>query len=424
MIASALALAVAGCGTTPEQIEAWKGTQKGPDKLREVVQGGSAKPEIRGLAYAALVEVGMVAEAGDDLKSAAACDREAIAHGAVAPLVKLAAPASPDEPKRARINAKDGLFQLRATATSEDRAAIDDALIAWTTADLAHRMSMGAHGTEKILTAIGPRAGARLAEIAGDRGAPDGDRLDAARLLGKIGGREAREQAGGKLIEEAKGQRSLQETTVKELGLIGGDHAVAWLSRLAEDDHQQALQRKRALLALTEGGDPAALPAALRIAADGKAPGDARDAAFGLAEKIGPTAVPGLLKLTDDKQDEVRWQAVEAALKAGGPAAVKPTLEALSTARAYPQDDLRSFVVHDLELLGAAVVPALRDELKSRSWVARIAAVMALQRLGKAEDAAALGALAADATPLRGWPGGATVGSQAKAVAAELGSRR
>ncbi len=418
------AIAAAGCQATPEKIETWKGTEKGPGKIREALQSASSSPEVRGLAFAALAEIGMLSDAAEDLKGVSDVDKKAIAHAAVPPLVKLAAAAGVDEPKRAQQNAKDGLFQVRELASPEDRSAIDDALVAWTTVDLAHRMSMGSHSSDKILVAIGARAGARLAAVLTDQGSSDGSRLEAARLLAKVGDKETREQAGAKLVEEAKAQRQLQDATLKQLGLVGGDHAVAWLTKFAEDDKQQVKARQKVLLALSEGGDPAALPSALRIAGDAKAPGEARDAAFELAEKIGASAVPGLRKLFDDKQEEVRWRAVEAALKAGGAAAVTPVLEGLSTSRSYPKDDLRSFVVHDLELLGPGAVAPLREELKSKSWVARISAVMALGRLGHAGDAAALDALAGDGAKLTGWSAGATVGSEAKTVAAELRSRR
>ena len=423
MLTLAFTVAAVGCQATPEKIETWKGTEKGPSKISDALKD-SGPPELRGLALAALIELGDLPEADADLKGIPEGDRKAIIHAATPLLAKLAQGTGDLETKPSQRNAKDGLFQLRDGAAPEDRNAIDDVLIAWTTVDLAARMSLGGQSSDKILSAIGARAGGRLAAVVSDRGASDSSRTEAARLLGKLGDKAMREQAGASLIEAAKHERQLGDVTLKELGLVGGDHAVAWLSQLAEDDKAPIQSRQKALLALSLGGDPAALPAALRIAGDGKAPGEARDAAFELAEKIGPTAVPGLLKLFDDRNDQVRWRAVEAALKAGQAGAVTPVLEALSTARDYPKDDLRSFVVHDLELLGPTALSPVREELKSKSWVARIAAVMALARIGKGEDVSALEALAGDGARLKGWPGGATVGAEAKSVAAELKSKR
>ena len=101
-----------------------------------------------------------------------------------------------------------------------------------------------------------------------------------------------------------------------------------------------------------------------------------------------------------------------------------PVLEGLSVARAYTREDLKSFVVHDLSLLGPKVLPPLRDELGSKSWVARLVAVFALSEIGAPEDVARLEALGADATKLKGWPGNATLGTEAKAFAEQLKSRK
>jgi hypothetical protein len=335
-------------------------------------------------------------------------------------------------------NAKDALYQLRDLAAAADRAAIDDQLIAWTTADLAGRMSEGGHNSEQILTAIGGRAGARLAEVVADPRASEASRLVAARLIGQLAtkgatagaqpaDRAAREQAGAKLVEMARVERQPEEASLERLGLVGGDHAVAYLTRLAEDTHQTAVIRKKALLALAQGNgaaDPAGLPVALRLARERQAPGEVRDAAFELAEKIGPSAVPGLVKLLDDPEEQVRWRAVEAALKAGRQEAVVPVLEAISPSKSYPKDDLRSFVVHDLELIGPASLAPLRDELKSKSWVARLAAAMAIGALGRADDAPRVEAIAGDGTKLKGWPDGATVGSEARSIAVALRAKR
>ncbi len=422
-----LALAAAGCEVTPEKIATWKGTQKGPDKLREAVRSASLKPELRGMALAALVEIGMVSEAEEELKASAEAERPEIVHAAVPLLVKLAQGDGPvDRTTRVQRNGKDALYQFRGYANAADRAAADDALIAWTTWDLAGRMNEGGHASDKILTAIGARAGPRLGEVIADARTSDGSRMAAATLLGKIGDRAARDRAGVALVERARKEKTLQDATLMQIGLVGGDHAVVYLTHLAEDGHLGEATRRKALLALAQGkpADAAALPAALRLAGDGKAPGEVRDAAFELAESIGAPAVPGVVKLIGDKDEKVRWEAVETALKAGGPDAVAPVLEALSPSLTYPKDDLRSFIVHDLQMLGPPALPALRNELKSKSWVARLAAAMAIAQLGKADDAPLVASLAGDGTKLKGWPNGATVGSEAKSLGEALAQKR
>jgi len=207
--------------------------------------------------------------------------------------------------------------------------------------------------------------------------------------------------------------------------MIGGPHASAYLVDAAEHGNERA--REKALLALAQGKldhkDQAALAGALRICSDKKAAGEVREAAFQLAEKIGPEAVPGLIKLMGDPDDTVRWRAVEAALAAGKEKAVSPVLEAMSPAKPYKKEDIDSYVVHDLGMIGPAALPPLKDELKSKSWVAKIVAVRGLAAVGTAKDADALAPLVADATPLKGW-GTATLGTEAKGALAALKAKR
>ena len=79
-------------------------------------------------------------------------------------------------------------------------------------------------------------------------------------------------------------------------------------------------------------------------------------------------------------------------------------------------------MVHDLGLIGPSALPPLKEELKSKSWVAKVVAVRGLAAVGKSEDAAALEAVAGDATPLKGWTG--TVGTEAKGAVASLKAKR
>ena len=129
-------------------------------------------------------------------------------------------------------------------------------------------------------------------------------------------------------------------------------------------------------------GDSALQAAALRIAGDKKAPGKVRESAFQLLEKM-PTAVTGLVGLMHDSDETVRWRAVEAALAAGKDKAVVPVLEALNPAGKYKSEDLDSYVVHDLVLVGPTALPPLQTELASKNAVARKVAQSAVAQLQK-----------------------------------------
>ncbi len=106
MIATATA-----CSVTPEKILQWKETERGPGKLRAVVGDAAVKPELRGMALAALVEIGMQDEIVADLPAGGA---EPLIHDAVPRLSALLGAATPRPIPRVERDAKDALFLLRA----------------------------------------------------------------------------------------------------------------------------------------------------------------------------------------------------------------------------------------------------------------------------------------------------------------------
>jgi hypothetical protein len=416
---------VAACDVTPEKIARWKETERGPAKLREAVQNGSLAASIRAQALAALVELGMTQEVLGDLQKAA--DAQGVTREAVPRLAELAGNGSKDAvTTRVQREAKDALFLLRPQMADEVKAKADEALVAWTTADLAGRMEQGGQSSEKILIAIGPRAVPRLMEVLHGDGT---NQLVAANILGRIGDADARARAADALVDAAKKvvgrTRDVPDGMLKSIAMIGGPHATAFLVDQAE--HGTEALRERALLALGQGtslaNDALALAAALRVAGDGKAPGKAREAGFQVLEKVGAAAVPGLVKLQGDADLTTAERAIEAALAAGKAQAVHAVLAALP-AKLTKREDLDSFVVHDLGMVGPVVVPALKDELKSGSPLAKVAAIRALAMLGRAGDAAAIEPLTADKTPLKNYGAAATVGSEARTAVATLKNKK
>jgi hypothetical protein len=385
-----LALGFAGaCNPTPEKIARWKETERGPGKLRDALQNSGLDPSLRAQALAALVEVGMAQDALADLGKVDDKDRKAIIHDAVPRLAEVARGSgiAGSATTRAQREAKDALYLLRPDAADADRALADTALIEWTTADLNGRMSSGGHSSEKILVAIGPKTAPRLAELM----QPGSSQLvSAAGIFGKVADADARARAADALIQRIQkaGPRGLDDQALQALGLIGGPRATAFLVDQAEHgpNGKEGEMREKALLALAQGnvaqGDSALQSAALRIAGDKKAPGKVRESAFQLLEKM-PTSVTGLIALMRDPDETVRWRAVEAALASGKDKAVVAVLEALNPAAKYKPEDLDSYVVHDLLLVGPTALPPLQTELASKNAVARLVATKAIAQLQK-----------------------------------------
>ena len=364
---------------TPEKIARWKETERGPAKLREAVGNPSLTPSLRAQAVSALVEIGMTSEAIADLQKAGG-DSSQVVREAVPRLATLADAPGADT-TRVNREAKDALFELRPMASDDAKQKIDEALIKWTTADLNGRMQQGREASNKILIAIGPRAVPRLLELLRTDG---NNQLQAAEILGHMGDEKARMQAADALVDAAKRAaartRDVPDGLLRAIATTGGSHASAFLIDQAE--HGTELVRERALLALGQGtslkGNAAALAMALRIAGDKGVPGKVREASFQVLEKVGPEAVPGLVKIEGDPDLTVAERAIEAALAAGKDKAVGPVLDALP-AKLSKKEDIDSYVVHDLSLIGPAALPALETVAKTtRNPNGKVAAQRAL----------------------------------------------
>ncbi len=109
-----------------------------------------------------------------------------------------------------------------------------------------------------------------------------------------------------------------------------------------------------------------------------------------------------------------------AARKADG---IQPALEAFPASASYKKVDVDDLLVKLIEKIGAPARPVLVQALGSRVPLARMTAVMALEQLGRAPDAAALDQLVSDSSPVKGFPAGYTVGKAAAEAARTVRKR-
>lgn len=416
-----LLVLLAGCTPKAEDIERWKGTQKGPGKLKEAAASASLSDELRGQAVAALFEIGDAQGALDGLAKQDKTKQAATVHAALTILEKQLGEEGPKG-----LGAKDALFSLRDAASQADRTKIDTLLVAWLCKDLAGRLGQGGHSGEKILVAAGPIAAAALVPLA----QPASPQLAlVTALLGKLPDAAARTQVVDRLIAAAQrfGTGEIPQPLIVAIAQTGGPRAGEFLIEVAESPRKDS--RANALVALisapADTRNDKVLAGCARIALDKKAPGKAREAAFNVAEKLGPSAVGTLVKLIDQPEETLRWRAVEAALVAGGEAAIGPSLRALPAGAKYKLEDLDSYVVHDVRKVGDKAVPALAAILTdaTASPVTKIAALRALGAVGKAADAPKAKALVGDTKPLANFVPPTSIGKEAEAAAASLAKR-
>jgi len=404
---------------TSDNIQQWKTTQKGPDRLHEALADHSVPPRIRGEAAAALVDIGRAEDADTVIAQMPADDRAEISKT----LIPAYQTAMHDPAPERALSYRDALYTLRQYATPDDQKRIDESLLPVLDAEFkAGKPRQGRHSLDKMLTAIGSDASSMLVGVLGG----DGAYLQAAELLAKVGDDASRDKGAAALIARApkiKATDKRPENFYKALGLLGGPSALAYLKeKVTGSDEDEAVSATRAL---SERRDPAALAFAIKVAGDPRASATVRDQMFGVIEGIGGLeAEKGLLGIiSSDKDERVRYHAFESVLAVGKVNAVQPALEAFPASAAYKKVDVDDLLVKLIEKLGAPARPVLVATLSSRAPLARMTAVMALEQIGRGPDAPALEKLAKDTAAIKGFPSGDTVGKAAMRAAESVKSK-
>ena len=416
--ASPLALALLAAKATSDNIQLWKTTQKGPERLHEALTDHSVAPRLRGEAAIALVDIGHADEVDAVMAQLPADDRAEILKTLIPTFEVAIKDPAPDK----SLSARDALFSIRAYASPEEQKSIDGALLPAIASDLrTGHLRNGRHSMEKVLTAIGPESGKMLAEVLAD---PIPSYPLAADLLGKVGDEAARNAGATALIARAQKERTKEKPVPpamwRAIGSIGGPVVTKFLQeRVLGSDKDEAAMAVRAL---GQRRDPAALPFALKVAGDTKADKLIRDEMFGVIEGIGGLeARKGLIAIiSSDREELVRYRAFEVVLSTSKAAGIIPALDAFPAGAAYKKVDVDDLLVRLIEKLGAPARPVLVQALESRAPLTRMTAVMALEQVGGAAEAPALVKIAGDSTALKGFPPGETIGKQASRVAEAL----
>ena len=411
-------LVFVGCDkASSENIQLWKTTEKGPGKLANVLGDRGTESRLRAEAAGALVEIGKADEVEATLAAMPAGERWDV-FKALLPLYMNGM--KEPEPTKALVY-RDALFSVRALAQPEDQARIDAALLPGIEQGLrTGRFRNGRHSTEKILGAIGPAAGTMLANLLAE---PILGYPAVADLLARVGDDAARAKGASNLVARARQQKPVPEAMWRSLGALGGPEAVKFLQdRVEHGAHDDALSAVRAL---RQRREPAPLAFALKVAGDPKADRAVRDEMFAVVETIGgPEAKEGLVRVIQaEKEELVRYRAFESLLTVAKQDGVQAGLEAFPASATYKKVDVDDLLVKLIEKLGAAARPVLVKSIESKYPLARMTAVMALEHVGKAPDAAALAKVEKDTATIKGFPAGDTIGKEATRVAAIVRSK-
>jgi hypothetical protein len=411
---ASLLLAASACSKpSSDNIQLWKTTEKGPGKIRDALADGTVTPRLRAEAAAALVDIGRADEADAAFAQIPADERTAIAQNLI-PIYEVGMAMKDPSPERA-VAARDALFSVRGSVGPADQKRIDAALLPSIEGDLlVGRLRAGRHSLDKILTAIGPDAGAMLARVLAQ--APPTYPV-VADLLGRLGDDEARAAGAQALIAQSKKAKFNPPALWKAIGRVGGPAAIKVLEdRVTTGSRDEALTAVRAL---RERPDPSVLPFALKVVGDAKADKAIRDEMFDVVEAIGGAqARQGLLSvISADREELVRYHAFEVVLAVSKAEGVIPALDAFPASAAYKKVDVDDLLVKLIERLGPPARPVLVQALASSAPLTRMTAVLALEQIGRAADAPALEKISSDTTALKGFPAGETIGKEAMRVA-------
>jgi hypothetical protein len=403
-----------------DSIQRWKNTEKGPGKLEDALRDSKLPPKLRAEAALALVQIGRPEAVEAGLPSLAPGDREAVSTELVPLFVAQLEHGSVNEARDAR----DSLFSLREGANPALQKQIDAALLPSLARELrAGRVAGGRHTMDRMLLAMGAPAAPMLLQILDEPAAPYPAVVE---VLTKIADPQDRDKAAASLVKRARASGSaIPQQLWRAMGQIGGKPSVEFLSEKVERGHES--DALMAAQALQQGPRmPGLVTVAMKLAGNQRANKAVRDEMFGLLEYVGsPEAKEGAVNIiATDPEPLVRYRAYETALAIGKAEAVVSALEAFPAGATHKREDVVDFLAKDIQKIGPATGrPAAVSALASKSPLARMTGVLALETIGTAAEAPAVGKLAGDRSTVKGFPPGATVGKEAVRVAGILQTR-
>lgn len=383
-----------------ENIDKWRGTVKGPDKLQKALNNEDLDPDLRAHAAQALIALDQF----DNVKAAVDGMQGGTKMAVLAKLVprlwddcKLAEELQ--VPASKQLYAKDAMFALRAGAPPEVVEQIDGYLVDWYGGYYEGRASMGKYNGELVIRTIGKKA--------------------APKLLAAVKTTAGEKAEGGKLVV-------VGDTLLLGLAYTGAPEAVQFLLKLADkpqgiDDTLPSPERLqvRAMGALrrvfVENTEPPRVPGSLlkphlgllqAIAASDDQPGENVNVSYELIAAAGmPECLVPLKVLASVPEEVRRWRAVQVGLKCGGVQAAQELSDALPEDADYPKGVFEKYWIEKIIETGQDPIAAAKAMLGSKSWVTRTTGVLLLQAMGKKGDADAVKALAGDGAKVKGWWG-------------------
>jgi hypothetical protein len=393
-----LVFAAAACEkTTPENLDKWMNTEKGPDKLAKALSDSSLDPDLSAHAAANLIKLGKDTDVKKTIEGMSDDRRTAVLAKLVPRLWEMArVEGDLTVPSGLQTNAKDLMFELRKAADPATRAQIDGYLLDWYTSGYYEgRATLGRYLGSTIVRTLGPQAG---------------DKLKSA--------------ANAIIAAPAKGNERTKIGDELLLGMAasGSPDAVDYVLEISKMDRGDPTLRERCISALYRayvdpGGlfdvaDPKALEASLpkldELAKDDSQPPGQTNDVVALIRAIGmPKCLDPLVGMIPSLDRRRRWVGANNALKCGGPKAIAPVAGALATDTGYDHEEMSGAVFDEISRMSPKdqALAESRKLLDSPSWVSRWIGIEALAAMKSKDDLPRIKALTGDKAKLTGYWG-------------------
>ena len=277
---------LAGCNKpSSDNIQLWKTTEKGPERLHETLADHRTPPRLRAEAAVALVDIGRA----DEVDTTSAAAGPTIAPRSRRQLEPLYEVAMKDPSPDKALSARDALYSLRQFVTPDDQKRIDAALLPALEAESAGGPpaagpSLDRQDADRHRLGRGRDAGARAGRA---RRRPFARRptCSARSATRRRARRAAPRWSRGRPKPHRRRTSEPDAVIYKALGAVGGPSAVKFLEEKVTAATRTT--RRWPSARCGERRDPAVLPFAIKIASDPKARQALRDEMFGVIEAIG-----------------------------------------------------------------------------------------------------------------------------------------
>lgn len=217
-LAAAVLMLAAGCGVTDNDIEHWKHTQRGPNKITTVLVQPSYPLAMRVHAARALIEmkhpnVNGLERLQEALQRMPSSEREQIVHALIPELNTMmrAQGSTPNQgPTEMQIKAKDAAFVLirgdgrSSFASAEDRTALSTQVLDWLLADFNSRALAGSYTAEQVVNGIGPSSTERLTNAINSSDDAIPVVVEIAKLINGVGTAENKQAGVARIVAVAR----------------------------------------------------------------------------------------------------------------------------------------------------------------------------------------------------------------------------